>query len=246
LIVLPDPALAPVISAETVPSVHVKLLGALAVNAIAGLVPLHVAAVFAVVTSGVGLTVTVILYTGPVHVPVVDIGVIRYSIDPAVALLGFVSISLIVAPPPANAPTIPPVFVPSVHVKLAGVLEVNAIFVFVPLQILFTAEFVTTGRGLTVTTTLVAVPTHPSGFEVGVTRYSTVPAVVLLKLVSTWLIVAPDPAVAPDTLPVTEPTVHVKVLATLAVKARLVLSPLQILIGVLVTAGFGLTVTVIV
>jgi hypothetical protein len=68
----------------------------------------------------------------------------------------------------------------------------------------------------------------------------------LLKLVSTWLIVPPDPAVAPETLPVTEPTVHVKVLATLAVKVRLVLSPLHILIGVLVTAGFGLTVTVIV
>jgi hypothetical protein len=39
----------------------VKLLGALAVNDILGLVPLHVAAVLAVVTSGVGLTVTVIL-----------------------------------------------------------------------------------------------------------------------------------------------------------------------------------------
>jgi hypothetical protein len=105
---------------------------------------------------------------------------------------------------------------------------------------------VTTGNGLTVTTTLVAVPTHPSGLDVGVTRYSTVPAVVLLKLVSTWLIVAPDPAVDPETLPVTEPTVQVNVLATLAVRARLVLSPLQMLIGVLVTAGFGLTVTVIV
>ena len=69
-------------------------------------------------------------------------------------------------------------------------------------------------------------------------------ALPILKLVSTWLIVPPDPAVAPDTLPVTEPTVQVNVLATLAVSARLVLSPLQMLTGVFVTAGFGLTVTV--
>jgi hypothetical protein len=184
LMVLPDPALAPVISAETVPSVHVKLLGALAVNDMFGLVPLQVAAVLAVVTSGVGLTVTVILYVGPVQVPVVDTGVIRYSTLPAVELLGFVRTSLIVAPPPANAPTMPPVLVPSVHVKLLGTLDVKAILVFVPLQILFTAELVTTGNGLTVTTTLVAVPTHPSGLDVGVTRYSTVPTAELLKFVS--------------------------------------------------------------
>ena len=129
---------------------------------------------------------------------------------------------------------------------MPGTLDVKAIFVLVPLQMLFVAEFVTTGKGFTVTTTLVAVPTQPSGLDVGVTRYSTVPAVVLLKFVSTWLIVAPDPAVAPDTLPVTEPTAHVNVLATLAVNARLVLVPLHMLIGVFVTAGFGLTVTVIV
>jgi len=110
---------------------------------------------------------------------------------------------------------------------------------------LFVAEFVTTGRGLTVTITLVAVPVHPCGSDVGVIRYSTLPAVVLLKFVSTWLIVAPAPAVAPDTLPVTEPTVHVNVLATLADNTRLVLSPLQMLIGTFVTAGLGLTVTII-
>jgi uncharacterized protein Usg len=44
-----------------VPTVHVKLLGALAVNAMFGLVPLQVLAVLAVVTAGVGLTVTVIV-----------------------------------------------------------------------------------------------------------------------------------------------------------------------------------------
>jgi uncharacterized protein Usg len=161
-------------------------------------------------------------------------------------LLGFVSVWLIVAPASALAPMMPPVFVPIVQLKLPGVLDVKAMFVLVPLQMLFVAEFVTTGVGLTVTTILYGEPMHPSGFEVGVTRYSTVPAVVLLKLVRTWLIVAPAPAVAPDTLPVTEPTVHVNVLGTLAVSARLVLSLLQMLTGVFVTAGFGLTVTVIV
>ena len=59
--VLPELALAPVMLPVIVPIVHAKLLGALAVRAIDGLVPLQVAAVFAVVTFGVGLTVTVIL-----------------------------------------------------------------------------------------------------------------------------------------------------------------------------------------
>ena len=58
--VFPRPAEAPVMLPDTVPMVHVNVLGALAVNAIAGLVPLHVAAVFGVVTTGRGLTVTTI------------------------------------------------------------------------------------------------------------------------------------------------------------------------------------------
>jgi hypothetical protein len=59
--VLPDPALAPVILPVTVPIVHEKLLGTLAANAMFGLVALHIAAVAALVTAGVGLTVTVIV-----------------------------------------------------------------------------------------------------------------------------------------------------------------------------------------
>jgi hypothetical protein len=43
-----------------VPTVQVKVLGALAVNAMFVAVLLQIAAVFAVVTVGVGLTVTVI------------------------------------------------------------------------------------------------------------------------------------------------------------------------------------------
>ncbi len=52
--VLPDPALAPVMPPVMVPTVHVKVDGALAVSAMFGLVPLHIVEVFAVVTAGVG------------------------------------------------------------------------------------------------------------------------------------------------------------------------------------------------
>lgn len=57
----PDPADAPVIAPVIVPIVQVKVLGALDVSAILVAVPLQIAAVFAVVTTGVGFTVTVII-----------------------------------------------------------------------------------------------------------------------------------------------------------------------------------------
>jgi hypothetical protein len=72
--------------------VQVKLLGAVAVRAIFGPVPLQIFAVAALVTDGFGLTVTVIVKAAPVHVPVVEVGVTIYSTVPAVALLGFVSV----------------------------------------------------------------------------------------------------------------------------------------------------------
>ena len=56
----PEPALAPVILPEIVPTVQVKLLAVEAVRLIFGLVPLQVLAVAAFVTTGVGLTVTTI------------------------------------------------------------------------------------------------------------------------------------------------------------------------------------------
>jgi hypothetical protein len=61
LIVPPEPALAPVIPPVTVPIVHAKLLGALAVNVIFGPVPLQIEVVAALVTAGLGFTVTVIV-----------------------------------------------------------------------------------------------------------------------------------------------------------------------------------------
>jgi len=59
--VAPLPALAPVIPPVIVPMVHANVLGTLAVKAILGPVPLQVIAVLAVVTTGLGFTVTVIV-----------------------------------------------------------------------------------------------------------------------------------------------------------------------------------------
>jgi hypothetical protein len=61
LIVLPDPVFAPVIPPVIVPIVQEKVLAALAVRAILGLVLLQVENALAVVTVGLGLTVTVIV-----------------------------------------------------------------------------------------------------------------------------------------------------------------------------------------
>ena len=92
MITAPELALAPVMLPVIVPSVHAKLLGALDVNTIFGLVPLHMLTVAKLVTAGLGLTVTIILYAEPEHKPVVEVGVTRYSTEPDVALLGLVSI----------------------------------------------------------------------------------------------------------------------------------------------------------
>jgi hypothetical protein len=60
-IVLPDDAVAPVMPPVTVPMVHENVLAALAVSEMFVEVPLQIAAVLAVVTTGVGLTVTVMV-----------------------------------------------------------------------------------------------------------------------------------------------------------------------------------------
>jgi hypothetical protein len=83
--------------------------------------------------------------------------------------------------------------------------------------------------------------------EVGVTIYSTLPAVAVLGFVNTWLMVLPDPALAPVMPPFTAPIVHVNELAVLEVSAMFGLVALQIATAEgLVTAGVGFTVTVIV
>jgi hypothetical protein len=60
---------------------------------------------------------------------------------------------LIVEPELAEAPVIPPVIVPIVHVNVLGTLDVNMIFGPVPLQVFAVAALVTIGVGLTVTVT---------------------------------------------------------------------------------------------
>ncbi len=72
---LPLPALAPVIEPVLVPNVHAKVLAALAVNVIFGLVPLQNAALFEFVIVGFGLTVTVIAVGLPTQDPTVEVGV---------------------------------------------------------------------------------------------------------------------------------------------------------------------------
>jgi hypothetical protein len=74
----PDPALAPVIPPVIVPIVQVNVLDALALREIFGLVLLQVEVVVAVVTTGVGLTVTVIVYGEPTQLPDTDVGVTIY------------------------------------------------------------------------------------------------------------------------------------------------------------------------
>jgi hypothetical protein len=60
-IVDPEPAEAPVILPVIVPMVQLKLLAAVAVSAILVVPPLQIAAALAVVTAGVGFTVTVMV-----------------------------------------------------------------------------------------------------------------------------------------------------------------------------------------
>jgi hypothetical protein len=149
---LPLPAVAPVIPPVTVPTVQVNVLGAVALNEILGLPPLQIAAGGVLLTAGIGLTVTVIVYGAPGHVVLaVDVGVTIYCTVPAVALLGLFNVCAIVAPLPAVAPVMPPVIVPTVQVKVLPAVEVSAIFVAAPLQIVALLAVVTAGVGLTVT-----------------------------------------------------------------------------------------------
>jgi hypothetical protein len=81
----------------------------------------------------------------------VEVGVTIYSIDPAVASLGFVSVWLIVDPDPALTPLIVPVLVPRVHVKVLLISDVSVIFVLSPEQIVLVFDVVTEGKGFTTT-----------------------------------------------------------------------------------------------
>lgn len=128
-----------------VPTAHVNVLDAVAVNEIFGPVPLHIDAVFAVVTNGVGLTVTVMVKGTPAQPPVEEVGVTIYCTEPEVALLGLTKLSLIVEPEPGLAPVILPVMVPNAQVKLLAALAVRLMPTDELLQIVLVAGLVTAG-----------------------------------------------------------------------------------------------------
>ena len=88
----PEPAEAPVIPPVIVPIVQVNVPGTEAVKLILGLVPLQIEAVAGVVTTGAGLTATVMTYGAPEQDPAVAVGVTRYSTVPDKVVLGSVSI----------------------------------------------------------------------------------------------------------------------------------------------------------
>jgi hypothetical protein len=78
-IVAPPEALAPLILPVMVPIVQVNVLAAVAVRAMLVAVALHMVAMFEVVTAGVGLTVTVMVYGVPAQAgEVVEVGVTIY------------------------------------------------------------------------------------------------------------------------------------------------------------------------
>lgn len=135
---------------------------------------------------------------------------------------------MITLPLPALAPVIPPTMAPTVHVNVLGVLADSIIFGLPPLQIAAGGAFVTAGVGCTVTViTYGALAGQAPPVDVGVTRYSTVPAVTLLGLFNSWEIVFPDPGVAPVIPPLTVPMVHVKLLGAVAFSGIFVVPPLQ-------------------
>jgi hypothetical protein len=237
-----------VIPPMMVPVVQVNVLGAVALSAILVVPSLQIVSIVLTFIAGVGLTVTMMEYGKRfTQAPVVEVGVTRYSTVPAVELLGFSKVWLIVFPDPAVPPTMPPVTVPIVHVKVAGVDEVSVMLGLVLLQMAADPPLVITGTGFTVTVIVYGLLAQLPVVDVGVTIYSTVPGVVLPGLPSTWLIVFPDPGAAPVMPPVIVPIVQLKLLAAVEVSERLVLVPLQIAaVAGLVTAGVGLTVTVIV
>jgi hypothetical protein len=218
-----------------VPIVQAKVLGAVALSGILVAVLLQIATEDGTpVMTGLGFTVTVIVYGAPAQVPVVEVGVTIYSTVPAVLLPGLVSTWLIVPPAPALAPVMPPLIAPTDQLKV----HVTAV-----------EGFVTAGVGLTVTVTIyAALAGQLPVVEVGITKYSTVPAVELLGLISVCAMVLPLPAVAPVIPPVMVPIVHANVLGAVAVNGILVAVLLQIatVAGTPVIAGVGLTVTVIV
>lgn len=169
----PEPATAPVIPPVTVPIVQLNVAGAVAVSAMLVAELLQIVVAAAVVITGLGFTVTVMVYGAPGQfVLAVDTGVTMYCTVPATALPGLFSVCAIVAPLPALAPVMPPVMVPTVQLNVLAADAVSEILVALPLQIAAVFAVVTTGVGFTVTVMVYGVPGQPGvAVEVGVTIY---------------------------------------------------------------------------
>jgi hypothetical protein len=89
----PEPAMAPVMPPVTVPMVQLNVLGAVAASAMLVAELLQIVVAAAVVTTGLGFTVTVMVYGAPGQVvAAVETGVTIYSTVPATALPGLVSV----------------------------------------------------------------------------------------------------------------------------------------------------------
>ena len=173
-IVDPEPPVALVMLPVMVPTVHMKVLGVLAVSAILVVFPLQIAAVFAVVTTGEGFTVTVMVCVTRPGQPgvVVDVGVIIYCTVPAALLLGLVRVCAMIGPAPAEAPVMPPVMAPIVQLKVLGTVAFRMMLGEVLLQIVAVVAFVITGEGFTVTVMVYELPGQAGvTTEVGVTIY---------------------------------------------------------------------------
>ena len=76
--VVPEPAVAPVMPPVMAPIVQLKVLGTEANKEIPVFAPLQMVTELAVVTAGAGLTVTVIAKGAPEHELAVDVGVTKY------------------------------------------------------------------------------------------------------------------------------------------------------------------------
>lgn len=173
LMLEPVPALAPVMLPVIVPIVQLNVLAVLAVNGIAGLVPLQISKAAAVVTTGVGFTVMVMVYGAPGQAGVaMEVGVTIYWTVPVALLLGLFSVCAIVAPVPAVAPVIPPLIDPMVQANVLGTVAARVILVAVALQMVAVFAVVTAGVGLTVTVMVYGLPGHAGvAVDVGVTMY---------------------------------------------------------------------------
>jgi hypothetical protein len=129
-------------------------------------------AVAGVIIAGSGFTVTRIVSELPEQLPVVDVGVTRYSTVPAAVLLGLLSVCAIVLPLPVVAPEILPVTTPIVQLNVLPAVEERAILVVAPLQITALLPATTAGVGLTVTVTVYAPAAGQlPAVDVGVIKY---------------------------------------------------------------------------